>query len=71
MSDVHEGYRHSQGNERKVCRQAQLRIYTIDSKEAEPYHFKSSTNVIFEKEYVPVNIATDRGKMDAFLFSKL
>jgi len=48
-----------------------LRIYTIDSKEAEPYHFKSSTNVIFEKEYVPVDIATDRSKMDTFLFSKL
>jgi hypothetical protein len=48
-----------------------LRIYTTDSKEALPYNFKSSTNVLFEKEYVPVDIATDRGKMDVFLSSKL
>jgi hypothetical protein len=48
-----------------------MRIYTTDSKEAEPYHFRSSTNVLFEKEFVPVDIATDRNKMDAFLFSKL
>jgi uncharacterized protein YdaT len=48
-----------------------LRIYTTDSKEALPYNFKSSTNVLFEKEYVPVDIATDKGKMDVFLSSKL
>ncbi len=55
----------------KYAGRLDLRIYTIDSKEAQPYHFKSSTNVIFEKEYVSIDIATDRGKMDAFLFSKL
>ena len=55
----------------KYADRLDLRIYTIDSKEAEPYHFRSSTNVIFEKEYVPVDIATDRSKMDAFLLSKL
>ena len=49
----------------------ELRIYTTDSKEAEPYHFKSSTNVLFEKEFVPVDIATDRNRMDAFILSKL
>jgi len=48
-----------------------LKIYTTDSKEAEPYHFKSSTNVLFEKKMVPVNIATDSKKMDEFLSSKL
>lgn len=48
-----------------------VRIYTTDSKEAEPYHFRSSTNVLFEKELVPVDIATDRGKMDAFLSTKV
>ena len=48
-----------------------LEIYTTDSKEAEPYHFKSSTNVIFEKERVPVDIATDRIKMEEFLSSRL
>ena len=49
----------------------ELRIYTTDSKEAEPYQFRSSTNVLLEKELVPVDIATDRHKMYAFLSSKL
>ena len=49
----------------------ELQIYTTDSKEAEPYHFKSSTNVLFQKELVPVETATDREKMVAFLSSKL
>lgn len=49
----------------------ELKIYTTDSKEAEPYNFRSSTNVLFDKEYVPVDIATDKNKMDAFLSSKL
>jgi len=49
----------------------ELKIYTTDSKEAEPYHFKSSTNVLFEKEFVPVDIATDKNKMEVFLLSKL
>lgn len=48
-----------------------VKIYTIDSKEAEPYQFKSSTNVLFEKEYVPVDIATDMSKMDTVMSSKL
>ena len=48
-----------------------LRIYTTDSVEAEAYHFRSSTNVLFEKELIPVDIATDANKMDAFLSSKL
>lgn len=38
----------------------ELKIYTTDSKEAEPYNFRSSTNVLFDKEYVPVDIATDK-----------
>ncbi len=55
----------------KYADRLDLKIYTIDSKEAEPYHFRGSTNVIFEKEFVPGDIATDRSRMDAFLFSKL
>ena len=47
-----------------------LGIYTTGSKEADPYQFRSSTNVLFEKELVPVDIATDRNKMDGFLSSK-
>ncbi|KFO66470.1 hypothetical protein ER57_17310 [Smithella sp. SCADC] len=49
----------------------ELKIYTTDSKEAEPYHFRSSTNVLFEKEFVPVDVATNRDRMDAFLSLKL
>mgnify|MGYP000956273473 FL=1 len=56
---------------RKYGERLELKIYTTDSKEAEPYNFRSSTNVLFEKELVSVDIATDRDKMDAFLSSKL
>ena len=48
-----------------------VKIYTTDSVEALPYNFRSSTNVLFEKKYVPVDIATDIHKMDDFLSSKL
>ena len=56
---------------RKYGERLELKIYTTDSKEAEPFYFRSSTNVLFEKELVSVDIATDRDKMDAFLSSKL
>jgi hypothetical protein len=48
-----------------------VKIFTIDSKEALAYQFRSSTHVLFEKESVPIDIATDKDKMDAFLSSKL
>ena len=48
-----------------------LRIYTTDSAQALPYNFRSSTNVIFEKEHVPVDIATHADKMAAFLDARL
>lgn len=48
-----------------------LKIYTVDSKEAEPYQLKSATTVFFEQEHVPVDIATDSSAMDAFLSAKL
>lgn len=56
---------------KKYGKKLDLKIYTTDSKEARPYNFKSSTNVLFQKEPVPVDIATDRKKMDAFLSQKL
>ena len=49
----------------------EVRIYTTDSLEAMPYKFRSATNVLFEKALVPVDIATNRNKMDSFLSSKL
>jgi hypothetical protein len=48
-----------------------VKIFTTDSKEAEPYQFRSSTKVLFNEELVPVQIATDREKMDSFLSSRL
>jgi len=49
----------------------ELKTYTTDSEEAKPYNFKSSTNVLFQKELVPIEIATDSKKMAAFLSQKL
>ncbi len=48
-----------------------VKIYTIDSEEAKGYTFKSSTNVLFENEWVPLEVATDKSKMEAFLTGKL
>ncbi len=48
-----------------------LEIYTTASPEALPYNFRSSTNVILENEYVPIDIATDTDKMHAFLLSRV
>jgi len=56
---------------KKYGNRLEVRIYTTDSKEAEPYHFKSSTNVLFEKALVPIDIAIDKNKMDNFLSPKL
>lgn len=48
-----------------------VKIYTTDSEEAKGYLFKSSTNVLFQNDWVPLDVATDKSKMDAFLSSKL
>nr|WP_035254269.1 hypothetical protein [Desulfatiglans anilini] len=44
-----------------------VNIYTIDSEEARGYLFRSSTNVLFEDEWLPLDVATDRQKMEEFL----
>ena len=48
-----------------------LKIYTTDSEEAKPINFKSSTNLLFQNESVPIDIATDSQKMNVFLAGKL
>jgi hypothetical protein len=48
-----------------------LKIYTIDSEEAKPYNFKSSTDVLFQKEPVPIDIAIDSKQMVVFLSERL
>jgi hypothetical protein len=57
--------------QKKYGKKLELKIYTTDSKEAKPYNFKSSTNVLFQKEPVPIDVATDPQKMDVFLSKKL
>ncbi len=56
---------------KKFSEKLELLIYTMDSKEAEPYHFRSATNVLLDKELIPIDIATNKDKMDAFLSSRL
>jgi hypothetical protein len=48
-----------------------VRICTVNSEEAKGYSFKSSTNVLFQDEWVPLDVAMDRSKMETFLFQRL
>ena len=48
-----------------------VRIHTLDSEEAKNYTFKSSTNVLFENEWVPLGTALDKDKMAEFLSQRL
>jgi hypothetical protein len=48
-----------------------VKIYTTDSDEAKGYTFKGSTNVLFENDWVPLDVATDKGKMDTFMSMKI
>src|SRR4030042_4570724 len=44
----------------KYGEKLELRIFRTDAKEAEPYQFQSSTNVLFNNEHVHIDIATDK-----------
>jgi len=48
-----------------------LSIYTTDSEEAQKYDFKSSTNVLFEADMIPLKTALNNNKMKEFLSEKL
>jgi hypothetical protein len=48
-----------------------VHIHTLDSKEAQGYTFKSSTNVLFAAEWVPLDVATDSAKMESYISNKL
>ena len=50
-----------------------VKIYTLDSEEAKEYalEFKGSTNVLLNKEWVPLNVALDKSKMEDFLSRNL
>lgn len=50
-----------------------VKIYTLDSDEAKEYalQFKGSTNVLFNKKWVPLDAAIDRSKMEDYLSRNL
>ncbi len=48
-----------------------LNIFTTDSEEAQKYNFRSSTNVLFESDLIPLEISLDKQKMTDFLSEKL
>ncbi len=48
-----------------------VQIHTIDSDAAKGYTFKSSTNVLLDNEWLPLDVATDTAKMEQFLTQKM
>ncbi|MCF8024153.1 MAG: hypothetical protein K9K82_01515 [Desulfobacteraceae bacterium] len=55
----------------KFGEKLETRIHTLDSEEAKKYTFKSPTHVLFENEWVPLKVALDKTKMEAFLNERL
>jgi len=48
-----------------------LRIHLTHSEEARKYKLKSAANVLIDNELVPLDVATDRGKMAHLLAQKI
>ncbi len=48
-----------------------VKIFTMDSEEAKGYTFKASTNALFQNDWVPLDVATDKSKTETFLSQKL
>ena len=55
----------------KYSNQLNVKILSTDSEEAQDYNFRSSTNVLFNKELLPIDITTDKNKMDIFFSENL
>ena len=53
--------------------QLNVQIHTLDSPEAIPFAFafKGSTNVLLDDEWVPLGVAIDTVKMEAYLSEKI
>ena len=49
----------------------ELKIHTTDSEEAKEYEFRSATNVLCNKESVPLDVATDKNKMEVFILERI
>ena len=52
---------------KKFGEKLDLNIHTNVSKEAESYDLKTSTTVFVNQEWIPLNIATSKEKMEEFL----
>lgn len=50
-----------------------VKIYTLDSEEAQPYvhEFKGSTNVLLDNDWVALDTAIEKNKMEDFLSQNL
>ena len=44
-----------------------VNIFTTDSEEAKKYNFRSSTNVLYNDELLPIDVATNKDKLDNYL----
>jgi hypothetical protein len=57
----------------KFAGKLDVKIYTLDSEEAKPYvlEFKGSTNVLLNKEWVPLGVATNISQMETFVSEKI
>jgi hypothetical protein len=49
----------------------ELKAFTTDSEEAKGYEFKSATNVLFNNEWVPLEVATDKDGMQHYLSQRI
>ena len=48
-----------------------LKIFKSDSEEAKPFNFRSATNVVVNKEVIPIDVATEEKSMEEFLKAKI
>lgn len=55
----------------KFGEKLEVKLFTLDSEEGRKHTFSSSTNVLFQDEWVPLDMATDSGKMATFLSEKI
>ena len=55
----------------KFGEELDLNIYTNDSKEAESYDLKASTTAFVDKEWIPLDIAISKEKMEEFLNKRI
>ena len=55
----------------KYADSLKINIFTTDSEEAKKYNFRNSTNVFLNEELLPIDIATNKDKLDKFLLENI